>query len=91
MTTAKKPYEEEPGLQSYKSRWFGDQDVGVYFMEKIIPNMKTRALTPEDGVIHDNLSLILNALNTDKNMTAGEALKLLKEELAEELPDIKVN
>ena len=53
--------------------------------------MKTRALTPEDGVIHDNLSLILNALNTDKNMTAGEALKLLKEELAEELPDIKVN
>lgn len=90
MTTAKQPYEEDPGLKSYKSKWFGDQDVGISFMEKIIPNMKTRALTPADGVIHDNVSLILNAMNTDKTITDDDALELLKKELTKELPDVKV-
>ena len=65
MTTAKKPYEEDPSLKSYNSRWFGNQDLGIYYMDHIIPNIKTRALTPQDGMIHDSLSLVLNALNQD--------------------------
>lgn len=90
MTAAKKPYEEKPGLKSFHSPWFGDQDVGVYFMDKIIPNIRTRAMTPEDGIIHDALSLILNALNKDKSMTWENAQELLKKELREKLPDFTV-
>ena len=51
MTTAKKPYEEDPSLKSYKSRWFGNQDLGIYYMDHIIPSIKTRTLTSQDGVI----------------------------------------
>lgn len=90
MTTAKKPYEEEPELKSYKSNWFGAQDPGVYYMDKIIPNIKTRALTPQDGIIHNNLSLVSSALNGDKNISAQDALELLRTELSKELPDFNV-
>lgn len=90
MTAAKKPYEENPGLKSYRSAWFGEQDVGMYYMDKIIPNIKTRPMTPEDGVIHDSQALILNVLNKDETVTAQEALEMLKTELEEELPDCHV-
>lgn len=86
----KKPYEEDPSLKSYKSRWFGNQDLGIYYMDHIIPNIKTRALTPQDGMIHDSLSLVLNALNQDENLSAEEAEELLREELQKELKDITV-
>lgn len=90
MTTAKKPYEENPKLKSYKSTWFGEQDLGVYYMDRIIPNIRTRKLTPEDGLIHDSMSLILNAMNNDRSLTSKEALKMLSDELTAELPDFKV-
>lgn len=90
MTTAKKPYEEEPGLKSYQSPWFGDQDVGVYYMDEIIPNIKTRSMTPEDGIIHEVLGLVLSVMNEDKSVTCEEVLFELKQELAEELPDFTV-
>ena len=90
MTAAKKPYEENPELKSYRSGWFGEQDIGVYYMDNIIPNIKTRSLTPQDGVIHDRISLILNVLNKDHTVTAEEALELLKSELKRELPDFTI-
>ncbi|MCI7812578.1 MAG: extracellular solute-binding protein [Lachnospiraceae bacterium] len=90
MTAAKRPYEEEPELKSYQSGWFGDQDIGAYYMDNILPNIKTRNLTPEDNVIHDRLSLILNVINKDRTLTADEALDILREELKRELPDFTV-
>lgn len=90
MTTAKKPYEEDPSLKSYKSRWFGNQDLGIYYMDHIIPSIKTRTLTSQDGVIHECLWMILNALNRDGNLSSEEAEELLREELQKELKDITV-
>lgn len=90
MTIAKKPYEEDPSLKSYKSRWFGDQDLGVYYMEHIIPSIRTRALTLQDGTINDCLSLVLSALNEDPDLTVEESMELLKEELKKELPDLEI-
>ena len=52
--------------------------------------VKQRALTPQDGMIHDSLSLVLNALNQDENLSAEEAEELLREELQKELKDITV-
>ncbi|MEY8391359.1 extracellular solute-binding protein [Lachnospiraceae bacterium 45-W7] len=90
MTAARQPYEEEPGLKNYKSAWFGEQDVGVYYMDKIIPNIKTRIMTEEDGIIHSCLSLVMDVMNEDRSVTCEEALLELRKELAEELPDFNV-
>ena len=90
MTAAKRPYEVKPELKSYKSGWFGEQDIGVYYMDKIIPNIKTRALTAEDGVIFERLGLLSNVLDADRNMTADEALNTLRSELRREFPDLTV-
>lgn len=87
LTAAKKPYEEDPSLKSYKSGWFGEQDIGAYYMDRILPNIKTRTLTVQDSVIHDRLGLIVNVLNEDRNISAKEARDLLKSELKKELPD----
>lgn len=56
-------------------------------MDRILPNIKTRTLTVQDSVIHDRLGLIVNVLNEDRNISAQEALDLLKSELKKELPD----
>lgn len=90
MTTAKQPYREDPGLKSYKSAWFGEQDVGIYYMDKIIPNIKTRTMTPSDGTIHGCLSLAMDVMNENEDVTCEEALAELRKELAEELPEFTV-
>ncbi len=90
MTTARRPYEEEPELKSYKSAWFGEQDVGIYYMDKIIPNIKTRAMTAEDSTIHSCLSLATNVMNEDRSVTCEDVFLELRKQLAEELPDFTV-
>lgn len=90
LTAAKKPYEEDPSLKSYKSGWFGDQDIGAYYMDRIVPDIRTRKLTVEDSVIHDRLSLIANVLNKDRSIHSAQALELLREELKRELPEISI-
>lgn len=90
MTSALKPYEEKPELRSFKSAWFGDQDLGVYFLDEIIPNIKPRTMNMDDNVIHETLNLITTALNNDRSMTAEQALDKLKEELETKLPDYTV-
>lgn len=90
LTSAIKPYEEKPELRSYKSAWFGDQDLGAYFLDEIIPNIKSRSMNLDDNVIHETLNLITTALNNDRSMTADQALDKVKEELEMKLPDYTV-
>lgn len=90
LTSAIKPYEEKPELREYKSAWFGDQDLGAYFLDEIIPNIKKRAMNLDDNVIHETLNLITTALNNDRSMTAEQAMEQLKEELEVKLPDYTV-
>ncbi|PHV71975.1 hypothetical protein CS063_00425 [Sporanaerobium hydrogeniformans] len=90
LTSAIKPYEEKPELRVYKSAWFGDQDLGAYFLDEIIPNIKSREMNLDDNIIHETLNLITTALNNDRNMTADQALEKLKEELELKLSGYKV-
>lgn len=83
MTAAKKPYEENPMLASYKSELFGEQDMGIYFMEEIVPDIKGRALEEEDMVIQERLDLILSVIANDSAVTADDALEMLEKELQE--------
>ena len=90
LTSAMAPYEEKPELRNSKSAWFGEQDLGIYFLDKIIPNIQPRGMNMDDNVIHETLNLITTALNNDRSMTAEQALEQLKEELEMQLPDYKV-
>ncbi len=90
LTPAKKPYEEAPELKSYKSPWFGEQDLGIYYMEKIIPHIKTRPLTPEDRIVHDSLGLVLDVINQDRSVSYEDAMEYLKGELTAELKHVEV-
>lgn len=90
MTSAKKPYEEKPELKSYKSKWFGDQDLGKVFLEEIIPNIEARPMNLDDNVIHETLNLVTTSINSDPNMDADAAMDQLKEELEMKLPDYTI-
>lgn len=90
LTSAKKPYEEKPELKSYKSEWFGEQDLGKMFLEEIVPEIKVRPMNLDDNVIHETLNLITTSLNNDRSMTAEQALEQLKEELSMKLPDYTI-
>ena len=83
MTAAKQPYEEEPMLASYQSNLFGEQDIGIYFMEEIVPDIEGKALSEEDVVIQERLSLILSVIANDPSVTAQDAMQMLKNELEE--------
>lgn len=87
LTSAKQPYIDEPTLKTFKSPWFGDQDLGTFFLDEIIPNIKIRPMHIEDNVVHETLNLISSALNNDKDMDVDEAIELLKEEIELTLPD----
>ncbi len=90
MTSAKKPYEENPELKSYKSKWFGDQDLGKVFLEEIIPNIEARPMNLDDNVIHETLNLVTTSINSDPSMDADAAMDQLKEELEMKLPDYTI-
>ena len=90
LTTALKPYEENPALGSYKSPWFGDQDIGRYFLDEIMPDVRTRKMSVNDSVIHEGLNLINASLRKDAGITSEEALQYLKDYLEEELPGYKI-
>lgn len=90
FTSAIQPYEEMPELKSYKSKWFGEQDLGEFFMDEIIPNIKTRPMNVDDNVIHETLNLVTTTLNNDRSVTAEMAMEQLKEELEMKLPDYVV-
>lgn len=91
LTSAKAPYEEKPELKSFKSAWFGDQDLGLMFLDEIVPNIKLRPMNVDDNVIHDALNLVTTSLNNDPTMTADAAMQQLKSELELQLPDYTVN
>lgn len=83
MTTAKQPYQEEPMLASYKSKLFGEQDIGIYFMEEIVPDIEGKALKKEDMIIQQRMDLILSVIANDSAVSADDAVQMLKTELDE--------
>lgn len=90
LTSAKAPYEEKPELKVWKSKWFGDQDLGAYFLDEIVPNIEVRPMNLDDNIIHETINLVTTALNNDSSMTAEDAMDYLKEELEMKLPDYTI-
>lgn len=90
FTTAKEPYLTNPELCSFKSRWFGDQDIGAYFINEIVPNITSRKQNIDDSVIHESLNLVTTSLRKSPEITAEDAMEFLKEDLKEKLPNYEI-
>lgn len=90
MTSAKAPYEEDPQLKVFTSKWFGDQDLGRKYFEEIIPDIQIRPMNVDDNIINDALNLVTTSINNDPDMTVDDAMAQLKEELEMKLPDYTI-
>ncbi len=90
FTSAKEPYEQNSALKSFKSPWFGEQDLGRYYLEEIMPLIQVRPMNVEDNVVHNALNLVTTTLINDGEITAEKAIELLKEEIQLSLPEYKV-
>lgn len=90
FTTAMKPYEENPDLRNYYNDWFGEQNVGAYFLDVLLPEACCRELSMQDGMIHDAMNLINAALQQDEHMTAEDAETHLKSYLQEKLKGYRI-
>jgi len=89
FTTVKSMYDDKE-FASFKDPWFGGQDTGKYFLEKIVPKIKLKPMSKDNNVIHDALNLVTTSLNNDKKMTASDALDKLKSEIKSKLPNMKI-
>jgi multiple sugar transport system substrate-binding protein len=90
FTSAKKPYTENPRITSFKSAWFGDQDLGKKYIEEIVPRIKIRPMNFDDNEVHTALTLVVERLNNDKSINPDNAMKILKDELEMTLSDYTV-
>ena len=87
FTHYKKSY-EDPDFVSIKESYFGEQDVGKMYLEKIFPTAKTRIIGPDDANINDAMDVVSVAIMKDRKITATDAIKLFKRILAEKLPTL---
>lgn len=90
FTSAVKPYEEDPELKNYTSKWFGDQNLGQMFIDEISPNITRRPMNLDDNAVHETLNLVTTAMTNDPDMSADDAMAMLKEELGMRLPDYTI-
>jgi multiple sugar transport system substrate-binding protein len=90
FTSAKKPYTENAALKSYKSLWFGDQDLGNKFIGEIVPAIKIRPMNVDDNEVHNALVMVVANLNNNRSTTPEMAMSQLKAELEINLPDYKI-
>ena len=90
FTSAVKPYEEDASLKDYKSKWFGDQELGRMFVDEISPNITRRPMNLDDNIIHETLNLVSTEMLNNPNMGVEEALTMLKDELEMRAPDYKI-
>jgi len=88
--TSAKDFYKDAANSSYKDEWFGGEDTGKFFIEKIVPKLKLKPMAKDGNVVHDALNLVVTAMNGDKKMTAEEALTKLKNEIKTKLPRMKI-
>lgn len=90
QTPLKEVY-NDPNFFSDKSEFFGGQDVGKFWIDKVVPNLKVKPISPYDQTISQVDSLICKALNNDSSLTAASAVAKFKEEIKNKIPELKVN
>ena len=87
-----KPLYDDPEFASYRSPWFGEQDLGQKWFRDIAPSASlVRPPSKYDDAVSEINNMVLQALSEDRAMTLQDAMTGFKEELAARLPELRIN
>jgi multiple sugar transport system substrate-binding protein len=89
LTSYKAAY-KNPEFASVKNAWFGNQDIGKYYINDVVPTVKVRPITRYDNIIKESLDLIVTSLNNDPKMDINDALPKLIKEIKNRAPELSV-
>jgi multiple sugar transport system substrate-binding protein len=89
-THAKAAY-EDPAFTNWQLPLFGQQDIGSKFFVDISLSVKQPGASIYDQTVISAFLVVLQALNTDKNLDAAGALEKLKEEIKIKDPTIVID
>lgn len=86
---ANKAMYEDPQYITLSDKNFGDQNLGQIFFVDALKNIHPRPVSAYDVIIADTWSLVTEALNNDRSMTADAAVKMFETEFRNKAPEVK--
>ncbi len=81
-------FKDTSKLSSGADEFFGGQDLGKFWVEKVFPNMKSKAVTKYDQDIYSSSELVLQVMAQDKTFDAKQALEKWEEQLKKNHPEL---
>lgn len=85
-----KPAYDDPNFKSNVDPYFGGQDIGEMFFDKIAPTVKLKPVSKYDNSIADSCKLVLGAVSTDKKLNLDGAIKYAKDEIKNKAGDAEI-
>jgi multiple sugar transport system substrate-binding protein len=79
---------KQPKLAQFGNSYFGDQNLGTVFYGAI-DTINVRPVSPFDVIIQDTFNLVVENLNSDRNLTVEKAVALFETEFRNKAPDIQ--
>jgi multiple sugar transport system substrate-binding protein len=79
---------KQPKLAEYTNSYFGDQNLGAVLFGAI-NTINVRPVSPFDVIIQDTFNLVVENLNSDRNLAADRAIALFETEFRNKAPDIQ--
>jgi ABC-type glycerol-3-phosphate transport system substrate-binding protein len=79
---------KDPSLANLTNPYFGDQNLGTVFYgaaDTITP----RPISQYDVIIQDTFNLVTEQINSQKTLTASEALKIFETEFRNKVPGVQ--
>lgn len=81
-------FKDTAKLSSGADAYFGGQDLGKFWVEKVFPSMKSKAVTKYDQDIYSSSELVLQAMAQDNSFDAKQALSKWEEQLKKNHPEL---
>lgn len=81
-------FKDTSKLSSGADEYFGGQDLGKFWVEKVFPNMKSKAVTKYDQDIYSSSELVLQVMAQDKSFDAKQAVEKWEEQLKKNHPEL---
>lgn len=81
---------EDPEFSSITDPYFAGQDVGTFWMEEVVPNIKLPKISEYDSLLTPATKVVLNVLNADPSTTLDDVLPNLLEDMRAKVPHMVV-
>ncbi|MDR1419286.1 MAG: ABC transporter substrate-binding protein [Treponema sp.] len=79
---------QDPAYANVTNSFFGDQNLGAIFYGAI-DTINVRPVSVYDVAIQDTFNLVIEQLNSDRNLTAASAVGIYETELRNKTPDVQ--